>query len=207
MGDGTGSELNIRAVSDPYAGPMLSYSLDYESKWWLPVPAEFPTDTDADLPAWTRRVAATTPTSAPWDAEPWAGQLARQLEQQYAELDPGRMVALWYCPYGVPAAGYVQMFALPRDGEADLMAELAGLQSMVAMRPMAVHANGLGDGVGYSRIIGDRDGNAAVAELGYLFAPEQATVAVIARSGDAEMLGMMAPELWELVDTVRLEAR
>lgn len=192
---------------DPYPGPVLSYALDYESKWWLPVPSEFPTAADEDLAGWARRVAATSPSSAPWNTDPWAGFLAQQLEQQYAELDPDRMLALWYCPYGVPAAAYVQMFALPRAGDADLMAELAGLTSMVAMRPRAVRARGLGDGVGYSRILGDADGNATVAELGYLFAPEQATVAVIARSADAEVIGMMAPELWELVETVRLTAR
>lgn len=191
-------------MRDPYAGRMLSYALDYESKWWLPVPTVFPSDADADLPGWARRVAATFPSSAPWNAEPWAALLPQQLEQQHTELDPDRMLALWYCPYGLPAAGYVQMFAMPRAGDADLWAELEGLESMVAMRPTAVHAHGLGDGVGYSRILADAEGNATVAELGYLFAPDHATVAVIARSGDPEVIGMMAPELWELVDTVRL---
>ena len=192
---------------DADAGPMLSYSLDYESKWWLPVPSRFPTETDDDVAGWARRVAATSPTQAPWNEEPWSGFVPQQLEQQFAELDPGRAAALWYCPYGVPAAGYVQLFALAREGDVDLMAELDGLTSLVAVRPGAVRANGLGEGVAYSRILGDDEGNATVAELGYLFAPEGATVAIIARSADAAVLGMMAPELWELVDTIRVAAR
>ena len=198
--------MSHAGTSGPYAQQVLSYALDYESKWWLPVPAEFPTDSDADRAGWARRMASTLPASSPWNQDAWAGALPLQLEQQHAELDPESMVALWYCPYGLPAAAYVQMFVVPRDGEADLMGELGGLTSLVPMRPTAVRARGLGEGIGYSRILGDAEGAATVAELGYLFAPERATIAIVARSGDPEVIGMLAPELWELVDTVRLTA-
>jgi len=190
----------------PYAGTVLTYSLDYESKWWLPVPAAFPTPEGTRLEEWVDGVVATSNISPAWSESLLAPQLPELLVAQVHGLDPQRAGALWYCPYGLPAAGVVQLFIAERADD-DLLTpaeEIASLTSFVAVRPLEVRASGLGPGMGYSRIVGDEEAGATVAELGYLFTPPGARVAVIARSGDAESIGLMAPELWALVDSIVL---
>lgn len=191
----------------PYAETVLSYSLDYESKWWLPIPAAFPTPDGTGLEQWSRSIAASSNVSAAWSDSPLAAQLPEMLAAQVLGLDPGRSGAMWYCPYGLPAAGVAQLFISERADDDTLSPadEIRELPSFVAVQHVAVRTAGLGDGVGYSRIVGDEEGGPSVAELGYLFTPPGARVAIIARSGDAEAVGLMAPELWALVDTIELE--
>ncbi|WP_022889942.1 hypothetical protein [Agromyces italicus] len=186
---------------------MLTYSLDYESKWWLPVPTAFPTESGERLEEWAHRIASSANVAAPWNEPPWSAQLPELLAAQQGGLDAERSGALWYCPYGLPAVGVVQLFIAERDDDddVDLAAELGPLPSTVAVRPTEVRSAGLGAGIGYSRILADDAGEATVAELGYLFAPSGARVVVLARSADPQMIGLMAPELWALVDSLRLE--
>lgn len=197
----------MTGAGHPYAGTVLTYSLDYESKWWLPVPAAFPTPEGQELEEWARATAASSNISAAWIDSPLTSQLPELLAAQVYGLDPGRSAALWYCPYGLPAAGVAQLFISERADD-DLLSpadEIAALPSFVAVRPLEVRAAGLGPGVGYSRIVGDEEDGPTLAELGYVFTPPGARVAIIARSGDAESIGLMAPELWALVDSIVLE--
>lgn len=185
---------------------MLTYSLDYEGKWWMPVPSEFPDGADASLEAWAARLTASYPVSEPWNTEPLASRLPELLAVQHRELDPSRTVALWYCPFGLPAAGYVEMFVGDHGSDgSDLEAIVAALPSEVAMRPTKVRAAGLGDGVGYTRIAPAATGGGSMAEMGYLFAPgDEATVIVTARSADPAVIGSMSAELWSIVDSIVL---
>ena len=189
----------MSGVSDSVAH-RVSFSLDFEAKWWLPVPVSFPHENDVDVLAWADRLIDERPVGAPWTSEPFESRLRELIAVQYLQLHADRSAALWYCPFGLPAAGVVELFIVPRpDGErVDPAALLAGLQSDLQIRPETVSTGRLGPGIGYTRVW------EGVAEMGYVFAPAGASVRVVARSSEPQVLGMMGQELWTVVESISI---
>lgn len=190
---------------------MLSCSLEYESKWWVPVPASFPSTEDESLEAWARRLALQLQASPPWDQQPLRDQLPEILMQQYNALNPDRTAALLYCPYGLPAVGYVEVVLVARPDSPDFSIEqiVSGLESDIAFEPRSVKTRHLGTGFGFTRIVGghstdDSAVKSGFAEMSYVFEPEEAVVIVTARSAEAEAIGMMSPELWAVVESITI---
>ena len=182
--------------------------LAYESKWWLLLPPAFPTEQDADVSAWAERVAGQYASTPPWDAAPYATQLPEFLVKQYDAITPDRTAALWYCPFGLPAVGYVLVTLTERPDGADLGFEsmVRGLSSRIDFELLPVETPALGEGVGYSRIrTGDPEaGKPDYAETTYLFLPGKSLVAVTARSADPAVLGLMGSELWDIVESITI---
>lgn len=189
--------------------PLLD--LQYESKWWLLLPNTFPDGQDATVRDWAERTAPLYKASPPWDAPPYDAQLPRHLEEQFAALDPGRSAALWYCPFGLPAVGYVEITLTQRPGGPDLTFEqlTRGLSSRIMFEPQPVTTANLGEGVGFSRARAgevDPQGNELpdYAETTYLFLPGDSLLVVTARSADPGVLGLMGEELWNLVESITI---
>lgn len=184
--------------------------LDYEAKWFLPVPTAFPSDGADDATAWVDGLLAEHEVMEPWRDPSRRADLRELLLAQHADLAGHGGVALWYCPFGLPASGVVEIAVEDREGRpADPRAELAGLRGDLPVRPVDVRARGLGSGVGYARVFeaGEPTTDAAaprIAELGYVFTPDACAVAVRARSADPSVVGALSEQLWRLVDSVVL---
>ena len=190
------------------AAETTGYRLDYDAKWFLPVPTAFPDGPDSGAEAWVDRVLAERSIMEPWRDQARRPVLRDLLLAQQREASGHGGAVLWYCPFGLPASGIVELAIEDREGRpGDARAELEGLRGELPIRPVEVRAAGLGPGVGYTRVIragGESGSGAQVAEMGYVFTPGGYAVAIRARSADPAVVGLLAEELWRLVDSVVL---
>lgn len=188
--------------------PAIGYRLDYDAKWFLPVPGAFPDAGHESVDAWVDGLLAEHEVMDPWRDAAMRPELRRLLVAQQQDVAGSGVVALWYCPFGLPASAVVEIAVEDREGRpGDAGAELDGLRGELPIRPVEVRARGLGPGVGYTRVLsvgGDADAAARAAELGYVFTPGPHAVAIRARSADPSVVGLLSEHLWSLVDSVVL---
>lgn len=185
----------------------IEYGLDYDAKWFLPVPGAFPDTEHERVDSWVDGLLAEHEVMAAWRDEPMRPALRRLLIAQQQAVAESGVVALWYCPFGLPASAVVEIAVEDREGRpGDVRAELDGLRGALPIRPVEVRARGLGPGAGYARVLSVGSGAEAarIAELGYVFTPGPHAVAIRARSADPGIVGLLSEHLWNLVDSVVL---
>jgi hypothetical protein len=191
---------------------MPTLDLTYQSQRWLLLPPDFPDGPDLSLAEWAKRIAATYTVAAPWNEPQFDELLPRHLEEQFMSINPDRTAALWYCPFGLPAAGYVHI-ALgkrPLGGDVTYETLAAGLRSEVAFELQPVSTAHLGEGVAFTRLRAGVPGDPAegtqplpgYAETVYLFLIGESLLVVTARSVDPTVIGLMGEELWNIVESM-----
>lgn len=184
--------------------------LDFESKWWLMLPRTFPTATDANVAEWATRVAAESNVQDEWLAAEYRPLLPQVLVEQYEGFDPGHTVVLWFAPLGLPATGYatVDLSLRPEGFDASPAGVTAGITSLIVSPPQTVSTASLGEGVGFTRLFeltGQPDAEGApLAQTSYVFWPGDHLVIVTGKTADPGMMGLMGPELWSIVESIKL---
>lgn len=186
--------------------------LTYESQRWLLLPRDFSDGPDLNLAEWATRIAATYSIASAWNEPPLAALLPRHLEEQFAAIGPDRTAALWYCPFGLPAAGYVHIALGKRPLGHDVTYETlaVGLRSEVAFELQPVSTAHLGEGVAFTRLRAGVPGDPAdgteplpgYAETVYLFLTGKSLLVVTARSVDPAVIALMGEELWNIVESM-----
>ena len=194
-------------TSDAHAE--VTFGLEYEKRYWLPVPNGFPSADDATVEEWAQRICAEYTIGEPWDASPLRELLPDLLVTQFAHLDPERSQALWYCPYGLPAAGFVEIDVEPHVDGADAPLEqlVAGVRSEIEIHPQSITTTALGDGIAFSLVVEDTPATEERAaerhgEIVYAFQPPGAVLVVRMASADDTVLSMMAADARALIESV-----
>lgn len=197
-------------MSDAERTPTPLIDLDFESKWWLMLPREFPTATDANVAEWATRVATESNVQDEWLAPEYRPLLPQVLIEQYEGFDPGHTVVLWYAPLGLPATGYatIDVGIRPEGFDTSAAGVTAGVTSLIVSPPQEVSTVNLGDGVGFTRLFELADqpdaGTVSLAQTSYVFWPGEYLVIVTAKSADPAMMGLMGSELWSIVESIKL---
>jgi len=184
--------------------------LRYEAKWWVLLPNSFPTGEDRSVEEWAARVAMQYPSQQAWNEPPLAGSLAQFLQQQFLAISPQRTAALWFCPSGLPADGYVQVTLTPDPNAQDVTFNeiVKGLTSQLDFRVENVETHNLGAGIAFARMRAGRiEGDRTLPDYGettYLFRPAGYLLFIVARSADPRMVGLMSESLWDIVESITI---
>ncbi|MGV8882477.1 MAG: hypothetical protein ACOH19_09995 [Rhodoglobus sp.] len=184
--------------------------LRYEGKWWLLLPNSFPSGDDGNLNEWAARVALQYPAQELWNAAPLQTELASYLTEQFTAIDPERTAALWFCPSGLPADGYVQITLSDDTDMEDVTFEqiVSNLTAQLDFSTEKVSTHNLGEGVAFARVrAGQVVGDKALPGYGestYLFHPPGHLLVVSARSADPSVVGLMSESLWDIVESITI---
>lgn len=184
--------------------------LKYDAKWWLLLPNSFPSGEDGSVEEWAARVALQYPAQEAWNAPPLDGALAQFLQEQFRAITPQRTAALWFCPSGLPADGYVQItLSDDTNAESVTFAEIvSGLTGQLDFRVENVATHNLGAGVAFARVRAGRvEGDRTLPDYGettYLFHPPGHLLAIVARSADPRIVGLMSASLWDIVESITI---
>lgn len=185
--------------------------LDYQAKWWVLLPNSFPTELDATPEDWARRLVDESNVQSEWDTLEYRSILPQLILEQYAGFETDRTAVLWYVPFGLPAAGYVEITLVERPADFDTSAQAIteGVTSLIEIVPRQVETLVLGEGIGYTRVTprqdDDPDDVHGFAEMTYVFWPGDNLVIVSARSREPNVIGLMGEELWNVVETIVLD--
>lgn len=184
--------------------------LRYEAKWWLLLPQSFPAGEDSSVEEWAARVARQYPTQQAWSEGPFAGSLAQFLQEQFIAISPQRTAALWFCPSGLPADGYVKvtLTADPNAEDVTFAEMVRGLTGQLDFRVENVETDNLGSGIAFARLRAGRvDGDRTLPDYGettYLFRPPGHLLFIVARSADPRMVGLMSESLWDIIESMKI---
>ncbi len=202
----------------------VDFDLEYESKFWLPVPGGFAPD-GPGVEEWATALIRDYTVAAPFDVPPLDAVLPGLLARQWADLDPERSALLWFCPWGLPPAGYVEILVEPRaEGEFSWDTHFSMTTSELDIFPQEVRSATLGDGVAFSRVVAieaadgprtadgpdasDRsdDEPTSYGEVTYGFTPGRAVVVIRCVSGESSVLGLMGPDVWEMIESMMVRS-
>lgn len=202
-----------RGSSDAVRDDVLySVVFDYESKVWLQVPDRFPTRDDQSADEWIDATIESANVDPRWQSEIMMGNLRELMRQQLEARTKESVGLLWFGPHGLPATGYVEIELRSGPDEPDFDLELwaRGWSSIIEIFPKQVTAAHLGEGVGFSRAVHVGEGSPdapppAISEVVYAFLPRGLLLTVNCVSADPEMIGLMLPGVWDMLQTMKLE--
>lgn len=184
----------------------MSYTIEYDSTVWYPVPAAFP------FGGW--------PTETHWLAEfvemfekdlgaiPEDGRIALLEFATAALADRPPLVSesLIFCPRVTPVLGLVNVLVVPADGDSDLV-EIVSADSRAQFPPTIeeVTTAELGVGARAATIIDSTDGENAAGAFTYAFTQADQLVVIGGTADRIPDATAMLPFLERLVEGIRLE--
>jgi hypothetical protein len=182
----------------------VSYQAD--PRFWLHVPAAFPTEDFAGIADWEGDVTVRYAESRPQAdlAESTAAlDLARAAQRSMAE---GGAFGLQFWPFPAPLAGLVRVeIAPPLAADADLLAELVGdlpLAIEPSVDPLSVP--GVGEGIVARFIAASSSSEEPLAGIGLVVSGPRGALRLRSDPLTTTMVGLMDAPLRELASTLRL---